>query len=166
MKRLRLIFGALIGALILLAYLPVPEDALIPPSEQGGGARQTAWSMNGLQAPFPDVPPVDPAQAALGRLLFYDPILSVNRDRSCATCHHPDLGFADGLPLAQSAHGSELRRSTQSLWNVAFVPRLFWDGRADSLQDQMLVPLTASDEMGADVDALLAQLRAIPEYQG
>lgn len=165
MRRLRLILALFVGAIILLAYLPVPEDAPIPPSEQGGGARQAAWSMSGLQAPFPDVPPVDLAQAALGRLLFYDPILSVNRDRSCATCHHPDLGFADGLPLAQSAHGGELRRNTQSLWNVAFVPRLFWDGRADSLEGQMLAPLTNPDELGIGIDALLERLRAIELYR-
>mgnify|MGYP005844972827 CR=1 FL=1 len=165
MTRLRLMLALLIGAAILLAYLPVPEDAPIPPSAQGGGARQTAASMSGLQAPFPDVPPVDAAEAALGRLLFYDPILSVNRDRSCASCHHPDLGFADGLPLAQSAHGGELRRNTQSLWNVAFVPRLFWDGRADSLEGQMLAPLTNPDELGISIDVLLARLRAIEAYR-
>jgi parallel beta-helix repeat protein len=165
MKRLRLIFGALIGALILLAFLPAPEDAPIPPAQQGGGARQAPWSVSGLQAPFPDLPPVDPAAAALGRLLFYDPILSANRDRSCATCHHPDLGFADGLPLAQAAHGGELRRNTPSLWNVAFVPHLFWDGRADSLERQMLAPLTNPDELGANIDVLLDRLRAIEEYR-
>lgn len=156
----------LCGLMAAFAYLPAEEDAPIPLAEQGGGARQSEVSVNGLQAPWPELPPVDDAQAALGRLLFYDPVLSANDDRSCASCHHPDLGFSDGRALAQGAHGEPLRRNAPSLWNAAYATSLFWDGRADSLEDQMLVPLTASDEMGADVDALLAQLRAIPEYQG
>ena len=132
------------------AFLPAAEDPIIPLNEQGGGARQTAASINGLQAPFPDIPAVDPNQAALGRLLFYDPVLSANDDMSCATCHHPDLGFSDGRTVAQGSHGENLRRNAPSLWNVAYATSLFWDGRAKSLEDQMLVPLTSENEMGAD----------------
>lgn len=152
------------GFSLLFAYLPVPEDKLIPAGEQGGGARQRSEAGTGLQAAWPEVPPVDDRQAALGRLLFYDPILSANDDRSCATCHHPDLGFSDGRKLAEGAHGEALRRNAPSLWNVAYATSLFWDGRARSLEEQMLIPLTAENEMGATVDDLLAQLQAIPDY--
>lgn len=170
---LRPLIGLLLtlaGAFTLAAaYLPVPEDAPIPPALQGGGARQDARGMSGLQAAFPALAPIDPAQADLGRLLFYDPVLSAANDRSCASCHHPDLGFSDGLPLAAGAHGGDLRRNTQTLWNVAYVPRLFWDGRADSLEMQMLAPLTHPQELGsADADnlsALLEELRALPAYR-
>lgn len=153
------------GLTLAFAYLPVPEDKLIPIGEQGGGARQGSEATTGLQAAWPETAPVDEQQAALGKLLFYDPVLSANDDRSCATCHHPDLGFSDGRKVAQGAHGEDLRRNAPSLWNVAYATSLFWDGRAASLEDQMLVPLTAADEMGADVDDLLAQLEAIPEYR-
>lgn len=149
----------------LFAFLPVTEDLIIPFHEQGGGARQTDDSVTGLQAPFPDLPVVDARQAALGRLLFYDPVLSAGNEMACASCHHPDYGFADAMPLAQGAHGNTLRRNAPSLWNVAFAPSLFWDGRADTLETQMLTPLTHADEMGADVDGLIAELRAIPEYE-
>ncbi|MBC6935248.1 MAG: hypothetical protein DWB42_05360 [Chloroflexi bacterium] len=154
----------LCGLTAAFAYIPAPEDKLIPLAEQGGGARQGEQATTGLQAAWPELPPVDPQQAALGRLLFYDPVLSADDDRSCATCHHPDLGFGDGRAVAEGAHGEALRRNAPSLWNVAYATSLFWDGRAKSLEEQMLVPLTAENEMGADVDEMLAQLGGIPEY--
>ena len=149
--------------LMLLAYLPVPEDPVIPLAEQGGGARQADDSTTGLQLVWADLPDVNPERAELGRLLFYDPILSANDDVSCATCHHPDLGFGDGQQLASGAH-DDLRRNAPTLWNVAYATSLFWDGRAVSLEDQMLSPLTSDDEMGAIPDELVAELQAIPEY--
>jgi len=152
------------GLASAFAFLPAPEDTPIPLDAQGGGARQAENATTGLQAAWPVLPPVDPAHAALGRQLFYDPILSANDDRSCASCHHPDMGFSDGLALAAGAHGEDLRRNAPSLWNVAYATSLFWDGRAKSLEEQMLIPLTEESEMGADIDAMIAQLEAIPAY--
>jgi parallel beta-helix repeat protein len=166
-RRVRvLLWGcALITAVItVLAYWPVPEDPRIPVSEQGGGARQGESSVGGLQIPFPAPPVVDGEQAALGRLLFYDPVLSADNTRACASCHHPDQGFSDGRAQAESAHGAALRRNSPTLWNVAYVEDLFWDGRAGTLETQMRVPLLHADEMGADLDGTLEELRAIPEY--
>ncbi|MBZ0278893.1 MAG: right-handed parallel beta-helix repeat-containing protein [Anaerolineae bacterium] len=144
--------------------LPAPEDTPIPLAEQGGGARQGNEATTGLQLAWPEIPPVDANQASLGRLLFYDPVLSANDDLACANCHHPDQGFSDGRPLAQGAHGEDLRRNSPSLWNAAYATSLFWDGRASSLEEQMLVPLTNPDEMAADLDSMIAQLQNIPEY--
>lgn len=168
-RRWRLLIGMpLLFACILMtafAFLPVPEDPIIPLAQQGGGARQSEGAISGLQAAWPERTPVDDEQAALGRLLFYDPVLSANDNLSCASCHHPDKGFGDGLVVSQGAHGEELRRNAPSLWNVVYATSLFWDGRAQTLEDQMLVPLTSADEMGADVDEMLTQLRGIPEYE-
>ncbi|MDZ4765078.1 MAG: parallel beta-helix domain-containing protein [Chloroflexota bacterium] len=160
---LPLIFACALGT--LFAFLPPSEDTPIPPAQQGGGARQVARAVSGLDAPFPEEPIIAVSQAELGRLLFYDPVLSGDNERACASCHHPDLGFADGRALSPATGGGTFRRHTPSLWNVAFVPHLFWDGRADSLEAQMIEPLTKMDEMGADLDALLQELRAIPEYR-
>ncbi len=155
----------LCGLATAFAFLPADEDPVIPVAEQGGGARQDDAAVSGLQASAPDLPVVNAEQAALGRLLFYDPVLSANDDLACASCHHPDLGFSDGRALALGAHGEDLRRNTPSLWNAAYATSLFWDGRVQTLEDQMLVPLTAEDEMGAVPDEMIAQLAAIPEYQ-
>jgi parallel beta-helix repeat protein len=164
---LRLIGAALLLFLCtittVLAFLPVPEDRVIPLAQQGGGARQNASGVTGLQLVWKDLPAINSTQAELGKLLFYDPVLSANDDMSCATCHHPDLGFSDGRQVALGSHG-DLRRNSSSLWNVAYASSLFWDGRAKSLEEQMLVPLTNPDEMGADVEAMLLELQAIPDY--
>jgi cytochrome c peroxidase len=154
----------LCAAITALAYLPVPEDTPIPLALQGGGARQTDESTTGLQLVFPEIEAVDTQQAELGRLLFYDPTLSANNDLSCASCHHPDLGFSDGRQVALGSH-DDLRRNAPTLWNVAYATTLFWDARADSLEAQMLEPLTAENEMGADLDELVAELQLIPEYE-
>lgn len=146
------------------AFLPVAQDMPIPLAEQGGGARQDNSAVTGLQLAWPELPPVNADRAALGRLLFYDPVLSVNDDLSCASCHHPDLGFGDGQQVATGSHG-DLRRNAPSLWNAAYASSLFWDGRAASLEEQMLTPLTHPDEMGADLEALVTELRAIQEYE-
>ncbi len=148
----------------VFAFLPVPQDTPIPVALQGGGARQGNTATTGLQLEWPPLPTVDADQAALGRLLFYDPILSANDDMSCATCHHPDLGFSDGRTVSAGSHG-DLRRNAPSLWNAAYATSLFWDGRASSLEEQMLTPLTAENEMAADLDALVAELTAIDEYR-
>lgn len=105
-----------------------------------------------------------PQQIDLGRYLFFDPMLSADNTLSCASCHHPDLGFADGRPRSRGIGGVEVRRAAPSLWNVAFLGSFFWDGRANSLEEQMLGPLYDTAEMGSDPAALLEELRTSDEY--
>lgn len=152
------------GILTLFGILPAPEDPIIPLEQQGGGARQGDDATTGLQLVWPQIAEVNPNEAELGWYLFYDPVLSANNDISCATCHHPDMGFSDGKTVSLGSHGEDLRRNAPSLWNVAYATSLFWDGRAQSLEEQMLVPLTSQDEMGADLEEMITELRAIPEY--
>ena len=106
-----------------------------------------------------------PQQIDLGRYLFFDPLLSGDGTVSCASCHHPDLGFADGRPRSVGVGGAELRRAAPSLWNVAFLQSFFWDGRADSLEEQMLGPLYDDREMGGDPARLLAGIGANGTYR-
>jgi cytochrome c peroxidase len=118
--------------------------------------------------------PTTPERVALGRLLFWDPILSGEKDVACATCHHPDFGYADGLDLSIGANGVGLgparafvegrapllvKRNSQTVLNVAFngltaeghaTPAnapMFWDLRVRSLETQALEPLKALEEM-------------------
>lgn len=104
-------------------------------------------------------------QIDLGRYLFFDPALSGTQTLSCASCHHPDFGFSDGRDRSVGAEGTPVGRSAPTLWNVAFLQRFFWDGRAHSLEEQMQGPLFAAAEMGATPEGLLATLHAIPEYR-
>jgi cytochrome c peroxidase len=89
-----------------------------------------------------------PQQIDLGRYLFFDPILSADNSVSCASCHQPDKGFADGMAVSTGVFGKQGTRSAPGLWNVGFLKRLFWDGRAESLEAQVEGPLYHDSEMG------------------
>ena len=106
-----------------------------------------------------------PRQIDLGRYLFFDPVLSGNGSVSCASCHQPDRGFADGRGRSLGASGQAVRRSAPSLWNVAFQKRLFWDARAGSLEEQMEGPLYDEHEMASNPELLLRTLNQVPLYR-
>ena len=159
----------LVLLLVVAAIMPEPADPPIDMANHGAGSSSVEPSYSGLQRAWPasNEPadnPTTPEKAALGKLLFFDPLLSENNDMACATCHHPDLGFGDGQPVASGPDGP-LARNTPTLWNVDYVQKLFWDGRMDSLESQVNFPLTHPNEMGvSDIAALEAELRANPEY--
>ena len=103
-------------------------------------------------------------QIDLGRYLFFDPLLSADGSVACASCHDPELGFADGRGRSTGLHGEPLDRGAPTLWNSAFLQRLFWDARADSLESQLAGPLYAPEEMGNTPAALLEALRSDDQY--
>jgi cytochrome c peroxidase len=135
----------------------------------------------GLQKAFPTeiVQPPDnpttPEKVELGRLLFFDPILSDDNTLSCAHCHHPHLGFSDGQPRSRGRGGAgagrertggiELTRGAPSLWNTVYNHRQFWDGRAAHLEEQARMVITTPEEVNADPAELVRELKAIPEYR-
>jgi cytochrome c peroxidase len=135
----------------------------------------------GLQKAFPTeiVQPADnpttPEKVELGKLLFFDPILSDDNTLSCAHCHHPHLGFSDGLPRSRGRGGKgagrertggiELTRGAPSLWNTVYNHRQFWDGRAAHLEEQARMVITTPEEVNADPAELVRELKAIPEYR-
>jgi cytochrome c peroxidase len=106
-----------------------------------------------------------PQQIDLGRYLFFDPLLSADGSISCASCHHPELGFADGRPRSVGLDGAEVSRAAPSLWNVAFLQSFFWDGRAASLEEQMQGPLYDAQEMGSNPAQLLADIGGNDTYR-
>ena len=150
-----------VGALLLgcSAEFVVPED-------------RTVAALPGLVAEPADNQGTA-AKVELGRLLFWDPIVSGNRDVACATCHHPDLAYADGRDLSVGVGGVGLgsnrapgarphhaTRNAMTVLNSAFngvslaslttVPEkapMFWDNRASSLEEQALLPIRNLDEM-------------------
>jgi cytochrome c peroxidase len=120
--------------------------------------------------------PSSAAKIALGRLLFYDPILSRDQAVACASCHSEVWGLGDGLPLSIGVDGegavgpgrtgpTSTTRNAPSLWNVAFRTSLFWDGRAASLEEQALFPLDNEVEFDLDREQALDLLAGIAEYR-
>lgn len=114
--------------------------------------------------PRPALPAQPPALAALGEQLFFDNRLSRARDMSCASCHAPHLGFADGRRLAQGHEAQTGPRHTPHLLGVAFAPALMWDGRAADLESQALLPIANPVEMAMDLGELQQRLSRETDY--
>ncbi|HYR69724.1 MAG TPA: cytochrome c peroxidase [Candidatus Dormibacteraeota bacterium] len=106
----------------------------------------------------------DSGEVALGRFLFFDPILSANKERACASCHMPARGFSDGRAHALALDRSDLPRSSPGLTNVSDQLAFFWDGRAVSLEDQIDGPVHAKRELGGlkgrEIEARLDSIAA------
>ncbi|MSU36183.1 MAG: cytochrome-c peroxidase [Pedosphaera sp.] len=129
------------------------------------------------RAPEPTGNPITPAKSALGRLLFFDPILSGSKDVACATCHHPRFAWGDGRATSIGVGGSGIGpqrkflasnplplipRNAPTLLNVGFngfvaggrpgaaAEPMFWDARVTGLEKQVLVPIRSREEMRGD----------------
>lgn len=123
-------------------------------------------------AALPAAVPGHPKQVELGRLLFFDPVLSASSTIACATCHQPHRGWTDGLPTAVGE--GPLQRNTPTILNVTFNAggAMFWDNRAQGLEAQALHPIRARDEMRGSahgerqaVELAVQRVREIREYQ-
>jgi len=107
-----------------------------------------------------------PGDTALGRRLFFEKALSGNNTRSCATCHQPDRYFSDGLSRNSAINSKALLpRHTPGLLYACYQYSQFWDGRAVSLDEQVLKVLHSPQEMDARDDTLLQRLQRIPAYK-
>ncbi len=114
---------------------------------------------------IPDDNPMTEAGIDLGRHLFFDKRLSKNNQVSCATCHQPAKAFTDGLAVSVGIDGRTTTRNAMSLVNLLWVDRFFWDGRANSLEEQALQPIQDEREMGLTLTELVTKIEAIPAYQ-
>jgi cytochrome c peroxidase len=104
-------------------------------------------------------------KAALGKLLFNDPILSGDNSRSCASCHHADKAFTDGLEKALSFDGkSFVKRNTPTLTNIAFQRVFFSDSRVNYLEDQAVAVITNADEMHGSLEEAAKKIRKNKMY--
>ncbi len=102
---------------------------------------------------------------AIGWRLFFDPILSQPRNYSCATCHLPDRGFEAGVALDKGSHGDVLKRNTPTVVNLADAQYFFWDGRAESLEEQAKGPMTNPIEMSMTMADVVERVRQQPSYE-
>jgi cytochrome c peroxidase len=112
----------------------------------------------------PEDNPMTAEKVALGRKLFFDPILSKDGTVSCATCHQPEHHFASPDAISIGFKGRKGRRNAPSLLNIGFGKTFFWDGRAATLEVQALQPINNEDELGGDVQTVIKALKADEEY--
>ncbi|MAP80276.1 MAG: cytochrome-c peroxidase [Aequorivita sp.] len=137
-------------------YTPTPKPLDVPPILE-------------RLLPPPSVPVDNPQTVegiALGKKLFFDPILSGDGTQSCASCHKPDNGFTDNNRFSTGIDGIEGTRNSMPIFNLAWNRdnKFFWDGRATSLEIQALEPVTNPVEMHNSWENAISSLQNHPQY--
>src|SRR5262245_53495730 len=145
--------GPLVAAAFALATVPARTDskAYTPPR-----------GLQDQEIATPADNPLTAGKIKLGEQLFFDKRLSKTKAMSCETCHVPEKGWTDQLALSPKFDGSMNVRHTPTLYEAAFYPDLYWDGRAKGLEAQILAAWKG--QMGGDPDALAKELEGIPAY--
>jgi cytochrome c peroxidase len=116
------------------------------------------------EIPYPASNPYSQAKFELGRMLYFDPRLSRSKTHSCAGCHNPVLSWSNGLPRGIGDDRSVLPLRVPTLLNVAWTPRLGWDGHFRDLENVAFGPITAPNNMNLPEKMLIERLSAIPGY--
>jgi cytochrome c peroxidase len=116
------------------------------------------------QVKLPEGNPLTVEGVALGDALFHDKRLSRANDQSCAGCHDRRHAFSDGRKISVGTGGAVGRRSTMPLVNLAWARDFFWDGRAPSLREQVLVPIQTAHELNETLDRVVAKLEQDDTY--
>lgn len=117
--------------------------------------------------PMPDLPrdnPLIEERVSLGKRLFHDTALSRDGSISCASCHHADAAFTDRIPVSIGIDGRTGDRNSMPLFNLAWKRELFWDGRAPSLREQVLMPIGDHREMDDSIENVINKLTTVPDY--
>lgn len=112
------------------------------------------------QVKLPADNPLTQEGVALGRRLFHDARLSINGTQSCASCHDQAHAFADPRPFSIGAKGRVGTRNAMPLFNLAWHQAFFWDGRAPTLRQQVLIPISDAHEMNETPQRVCDKLRA------
>ncbi|MGC3971199.1 MAG: cytochrome-c peroxidase [Pirellulales bacterium] len=109
--------------------------------------------------------PQSPERIALGRVLFLDARLSADGSVACASCHDPERAFTDGRPTSIGIHGRAGQRNSPTVLNALYNKTQFWDGRAATLEEQALLPITNPDEMGQpDLNTAVKKIAHVAQY--
>lgn len=134
-------------------------------SKPEGGSRDVHFPAIPLGIPtptFPDNNGFSDVRLAYGRALFFDKRLSIASDVSCATCHKPELAFADDLATSPGTLGRAGKRNVPTLLNVAYHPYFTREGAVSTLEQQILVPIQEHNEFGHNIVAIAEELAQDP----
>lgn len=151
-----------------VAYSTSPSEWPEPNLDPGVEHRELdVLRRDQLVPPPPGAPAAQDSLALrqLGKQLFFDPRLSSSGQVSCGSCHDPDLGWGDGRRRSFGHDRARSLRNAPSLLNAGHWETLFWDGRAATLEEQVLGPLTDPSEMNQVAEMVPGKLAAIPDYR-
>jgi cytochrome c peroxidase len=152
--------GLAAGCLLLLA------GTVVSRSNEGAPARDK-WKADYHRPsaiPFPASNAYSEAKSRLGRMLFFDPVMSGSGSRACASCHNPVLSWQDNLPRGIGENQEPMAVRTPTLLNVAWVPKLAWDGHFRDLESVAFGPISNPKIMNMPEQVLVERLSAIPGY--
>ncbi len=155
------VIGMLLASLIFFSITGCKRSVSAKP------IGQTVTITPPLGLPAVSIPAANPPTSqtiALGRLLFYDKRLSKDDSISCASCHMPTEGFADGMKVSRGVGGMSGVRNAPSIINAAYLPLQFWDGRAPSLEEQAASPIANPVEMNQPHEVSVGKLAKDPHY--
>jgi cytochrome c peroxidase len=139
-----------------LEALALPADGLRAPP----GIDAKVWTASIVPGQEPTA-----ERVALGKKLYFDPLLSKDGTVACATCHDVTRGFTDQRPVSEGIGGKLGRRNAPTTLNAALFGSQFWDGRATTVEHQAGMPILNPIEMGAQSEAeVVARVAASPEY--
>lgn len=142
------------------------DHNLWPRANVDGGPAKNFKDIGVLDAPeFPKNNLFSKEKALLGKILFFDPRLSLSKQIACASCHDPELGWGDGKHLAYGHNRQNGKRNSMTIINTAYYDRLFWDGRASSLEDQVQFPVQDKAEMAQSLKAMVKNVKQIKGYR-
>ena len=158
------IFALVPGVASVLWTGCVPEAGPPGPAIPLGPAVEIKAPLGLPPVPIPEDNPPTAATIALGRKLFFDPILSANDTIACASCHHPDFGFTDGKQFSEGVGGQKGGRNAPTVINAAYNTFQFWDGRAPSLERQAEGPVQNPVEMAHTLEGVEKKLAAHATY--
>lgn len=114
---------------------------------------------------YPKENPFSAEKEKLGKILFFDPRLSSSKQIACASCHDPELGWGDGKRVAYGHDRQNGKRNAMTIINTAFYEKLFWDGRANSLEHQSGFPVADHVEMNMDITEMVKNISQIEGYK-
>jgi cytochrome c peroxidase len=118
-----------------------------------------------VSIPFPKENPYTPEKMGLGKKLYFDTRISVTSAQSCASCHSPGFGWADGLAVGVGHGMAKLGRHSPTIINAAWGAVFMWDGRLATLEEQALGPIQSPGEMNMPIEQLMERLASIAEYK-
>ncbi len=114
---------------------------------------------------IPDHNSLTVEKIALGKKLFFDPVLSSDSTMSCSSCHLPELAFADHIPVSTGVKGMKGTRNSPTLTNIGYAPYLFMEGEVNDLETQALAPIQHIEEMGLPLKEAVQRLRTDQKYE-
>ena len=161
------------GVLLALAVVTAAQVLLLQGAYGQSAPPVTSLPVHSLGpvkiGPNPAVPvPADNPQTslkiALGKVLYFDTRISKDNTISCATCHHPQKGWSDEGPTSVGIHGQKGGRRAPPVSNAAYLPLQFWDGRAQTLEEQAKGPIENPVEMGSTHEAMISTLADLEGY--